>query len=113
MKRAAEDIHGRLRKSLVASLIGDVHFSAGGWDLLPPEEVQLGILDRMMAYRSHPNYTEIRAALVRMERGIYGACTLCGGTVSPADLERDPTARFCHHCPEHPGIGQSGGLGGV
>jgi RNA polymerase-binding transcription factor DksA len=34
-------------------------------------------------------------ALERLSAGGYGACVTCGSPVLDADLERDPTRRFC------------------
>jgi RNA polymerase-binding transcription factor DksA len=34
-------------------------------------------------------------ALERLSGGSYGACVTCGSPVFDADLERDPTRRFC------------------
>jgi RNA polymerase-binding transcription factor DksA len=34
-------------------------------------------------------------ALERLSAGNYGACVTCGSPVLDADLERDPTRRFC------------------
>jgi len=34
-------------------------------------------------------------ALERLSAGGYGACVTCGSPILDADLERDPTRRFC------------------
>ena len=34
-------------------------------------------------------------AMVRLSAGGYGACVTCGSPILDADLERDPTRRFC------------------
>ncbi len=34
-------------------------------------------------------------ALERLSAGSYGTCVTCGSPVFEADLERDPTRRFC------------------
>lgn len=34
-------------------------------------------------------------ALERLSAGRYGACTTCGAPILDADLEREPTRRFC------------------
>ena len=39
-------------------------------------------------------------ALERLSVGGYGACATCGSPILDADLERDPTRRFCEqHLP--------------
>ena len=34
-------------------------------------------------------------ALERLSLGGYGSCVTCGSVILDADLERDPTRRFC------------------
>jgi RNA polymerase-binding transcription factor DksA len=34
-------------------------------------------------------------ALERLSVGAYGTCATCGSPILDADLERDPTRRFC------------------
>ena len=41
---------------------------------------------------------EIRAALVRIERGSYGICEGCGERIDPGRLEAIPVARSCLAC---------------
>lgn len=41
---------------------------------------------------------EIREALLRIERGEYGACVSCGEGISPKRLEALPTAVRCINC---------------
>ena len=41
-------------------------------------------------------------ALERLSAGSYGACATCGSPILDADLERDPTRRFCE---QHLAIG--------
>lgn len=41
---------------------------------------------------------EVRAALVRIERGEYGTCIACGEDIAPARLEALPTATRCIAC---------------
>ena len=40
----------------------------------------------------------IEAALVRIENGTYGECTVCGEEISPQRLEAVPTAPKCINC---------------
>ena len=47
-------------------------------------------------------------ALERLSAGSYGACTTCGSPVLDADLERDPTRRFCE---QHLALDADGALG--
>jgi RNA polymerase-binding transcription factor DksA len=45
--------------------------------------------------RSAAVLDDIDGALERLSAGGYGACVTCGSPVLDADLERDPTRRFC------------------
>lgn len=40
-------------------------------------------------------YDSVIAALSRMERGAYGVCEVCGGTIEEARLDADPAATTC------------------
>jgi RNA polymerase-binding transcription factor DksA len=42
-------------------------------------------------------------ALERLNAGGYGACDTCGSPILDADLERDPTRRFCE---QHLALGE-------
>lgn len=41
---------------------------------------------------------QILAALGRIEKGEYGVCQVCGGTIAPARLAALPTATRCITC---------------
>ena len=41
---------------------------------------------------------QIRAALDRMERGIYGICQQCGNEITPERLDVLPATPFCRNC---------------
>lgn len=41
---------------------------------------------------------DVRAALIRVERGTYGVCERCGNQIPPERLEAVPTARLCISC---------------
>lgn len=43
---------------------------------------------------------DVRAALVRMEKGTFGECLECGEAISPARLAAIPWAPLCIHCQE-------------
>lgn len=43
---------------------------------------------------------ELDRALERLERGQYGRCDGCGGTIPPERLEIRPAATTCVHCAE-------------
>ena len=43
-------------------------------------------------------WEDIRSALGRVERGVYGACERCGRDIASERLEAVPTARLCIAC---------------
>lgn len=89
-----------VRQKLIAQLMEEAHPIPAGWEGTPEEAVSLKAIDRMMAFRSHPLFHEIRAALERMEDGTYGQCTLCRDAIPKESLINLPTVRFCHRCGE-------------
>lgn len=46
---------------------------------------------------------QIRAALVRLDKGTYGTCTHCGQPVGERRLQALPYAAFCIACAEQQG----------
>ena len=41
---------------------------------------------------------DIRAALVRLDLGTWGACAACGDPIEAEQLDRAPHTRFCAAC---------------
>lgn len=70
----------------------------------PGDEADLSVLDESADYFSHLANThqrtivEIREALERMNRGVYGVCESCEQPVSVDRLKKIPEARFCIDC---------------
>lgn len=54
------------------------------------------LLNRAVAARRALADTE--EALVRLAAGQFGRCEHCAGTVPPAQLAREPEARYCLRC---------------
>jgi DnaK suppressor protein len=50
--------------------------------------------------REQRTLVEIDSALVRMKKGEYGTCDVCGGAISKARLDALPWARRCIRCAE-------------
>lgn len=48
--------------------------------------------------RTHEHLEELDRALERLERGEYGQCEGCGGTIPPERLEIRPAATTCVRC---------------
>lgn len=44
---------------------------------------------------------QIRAALMRLDRGTYGLCAGCGGAIPPKRLDAIPWAALCVGCQQH------------
>ena len=55
-------------------------------------------LERLMTFRAAPWYEEFRAAVLRIELGRYGVCSLCHDCISSEWLDAYPMARFCRNC---------------
>lgn len=51
-----------------------------------------------MARRSEASLTAVEAALERIEAGSYGACEVCGGTISAERLDAVPHTGVCVRC---------------
>jgi DnaK suppressor protein len=70
----------------------------------PGDEADLSVLDESADYFSHlanahqRTIVEIREALGRMNRGVYGVCESCELPVSVDRLKKIPEARFCIDC---------------
>jgi len=47
--------------------------------------------------------SELRAALKRLDDGIYGRCEGCGGAIEPGRLEAVPATRRCRQHADAPG----------
>jgi len=41
---------------------------------------------------------QVRAALLRLQDGVYGACISCGEAIAPARLDATPEAALCIAC---------------
>lgn len=41
---------------------------------------------------------EVRAAIARINQGVYGTCARCGGAIGNQRLLALPTAHFCNGC---------------
>ncbi|HSQ74233.1 MAG TPA: hypothetical protein VLT13_01670 [Bacteroidota bacterium] len=55
-------------------------------------------IDALLAFKSDPRLDELRSALDRLERGTFGQCLACKGSIDLDLLEVDPTQRFCSSC---------------
>lgn len=42
----------------------------------------------------------LEAAIMRMQRGVFGICCDCGDRLALSELEVDPAAPFCAYCQE-------------
>lgn len=53
----------------------------------------LGLVENL-----HRMLKEVDAALAKIERGTYGVCSKCGGTIPEARLEFRPESIYCVDC---------------
>jgi hypothetical protein len=51
--------------------------------------------------REFGHFENISNALIQMDKGTYGRCTLCGGGIEPEILARTPWAVECLDCGDH------------
>ncbi len=70
----------------------------------PGDEADISVLDTSADYflklanNQQQELIEIRDALDRMDRGVYGICQNCSESISLERLRRLPYARFCIEC---------------
>ena len=82
----AEDIEEDLRHPLEAD-------SAEQAIDLADDEALIGV-DLVLRQEAE----DIRAALVRIDKGTYGVCAICGDDIAAARLDALPTATRCIKC---------------
>jgi len=56
----------------------------------PAEAVDAGLLDEL-----EEAIRDVERALARLDDGTYGTCEACATRLGPAELQDDPTVRFC------------------
>ena len=49
-------------------------------------------------FRTNRRLLELRDVLERMERGTFGICIMCGGSIPDVRLADSPVARLCDSC---------------
>jgi hypothetical protein len=49
-------------------------------------------------FKTNRRLLELQDVLQRMDRGAFGICMVCGGSISEARLTDFPAARFCDPC---------------
>ena len=74
-----------------------------------PAEDALRVTARMIAAERFI-VREIEAALVRLDRGIYGRCEECGAAITAARLEILPYTRYCVSCQPRARRAHDGGV---
>jgi RNA polymerase-binding protein DksA len=93
LRREIESTQLRPEDAGPANIIGRVRDS--GEDSVADHEQTVNQAD---VARDVGELHEIAAALERMRDGEYGVCDSCGGDISPARLDAQPTARRCIRC---------------
>ena len=51
-----------------------------------------------LGLKSEQEIIDIKAALDRLEKGVYGHCLECGKSIAMARLDIKPEAKFCTYC---------------
>ncbi|HUY64130.1 MAG TPA: hypothetical protein VMV14_06390 [Acidimicrobiales bacterium] len=60
-----------------------------------PTPLDTGVLDELESVLH-----DVERALARLDDGSYGTCEACGAGLDPAELEQQPSARYCRaHLP--------------
>lgn len=67
------------------------------WEELAVEREGDEVLERL-GQSGQAEIAQIRAALARMEHGIYGICVTCGQDISEERLDLLPSTPFCRTC---------------
>ncbi len=55
-------------------------------------------IDALLAFKSDARIDELRSALDRLERGVYGTCLACKDAMDQGLLDTDPARRLCGAC---------------
>lgn len=58
-------------------------------------------VDAVLAFKCDPYLDELRTALDRLDRGIYGICISCKGRIPLDALVLNPGQRLCAACEEN------------
>lgn len=83
---------------------GSLHATAGDRTLVPSNEGDTVSVERQVvssqqqSWRAHDQ--EVRAALARMDVGVYGVCVRCHKSITPARLGVMPWTPCCVGCKE-------------
>ncbi len=62
------------------------------------DAMQQQAMEEATARRRLGEQKAIDAALIRLDEGEYGYCTLCGDDIAPARLSHDPAVATCLNC---------------
>ncbi len=49
-------------------------------------------------FKTHQRLLDLREVLERMDRGTFGNCIVCGGSIPDSRLADNPAARLCATC---------------
>jgi DnaK suppressor protein len=60
-------------------------------------------VDLMMKERKRALIQELKGAIMRIDRGVFGICEVCNGRISERRLLAIPTSRSCIACMENEG----------
>ena len=105
-----KQLNGRLR-AMRDDLQLETEQAQDGTSPVELDQARLGRLSRMdemqqqamaveLDRRREIQLKRIEGAFLRLKKGSYGACTVCGVAIDAERLEGDPTVFFCIDCAE-------------
>lgn len=89
------------RRAILSILYAHLQDTYGldvGEELFVQGHMSIRDIDALLAFKSDPRIDELRGALDRLERGVFGQCLACKGTIDPESLDADPAIRLCATC---------------
>jgi RNA polymerase-binding transcription factor DksA len=90
-----------MRRAILSSLYAHLQDAYGvelAEDSFVHGQISIQDVDALLAFKSDPRIDELRGALDRLERGVFGQCLACKQTIDQELLSTDPTHRLCATC---------------
>ncbi len=84
----------------LASIKRDVSRSHSGDSAEQAQERENDEVEDAIGVETEQSLRDVRAALTRLEAGLYGSCESCGEEIAPGRLEVLPEAVLCVNCAE-------------
>lgn len=91
-------IRAAILRKLYSHLSRTYEVSYGEEEFVAAAMRQGNHLDALLAFKSDIRLNELRSALDRFDKGVFGLCMSCKQEIEEETLFADPTARFCKVC---------------